>query len=129
MKIRIKFEGIEKLHPDDREMIDYGLVAMQSGNPSCRFVENDGEYSIYKVRDNERFERELKSIEALFGVRIVREEVKMDNAIKNIIEDTLEEMAKKVDNSLERTPTGMDGLELEEMKEELKMCLYFLRKK
>ncbi len=52
----------------------------------------------------------------------------MNNSTKNMLEDSLEEMTRKVEDSLGRRPAGMDGMELEELKEELELCLELVKK-
>ena len=52
----------------------------------------------------------------------------MKNAHKNIIEDSLIEMGQIVDDGLDRSPEGLNGLELEELKTELELCLELLNK-
>ena len=51
----------------------------------------------------------------------------MKKGIKNIIEDTLVGMNEEVANHLNKKPAGMNGLELEEMKEEVELCLDLLK--
>ena len=52
----------------------------------------------------------------------------MKNRIKNIIEDSLIEMSQIVDDGLNRSPVGLNGLELDELKEELELCLELIKK-
>jgi len=51
----------------------------------------------------------------------------MNNGVKNVLEDTLEGMVTKVDNNLNQHPAGLNGYELEEMKEELELCLELVK--
>lgn len=73
---KVKFEGIENVPEPERSAVDYSLVANQMGEPKARFIENQGEYSVYEAHDVKEFLMELGRIEMIYEEVTV--EVKQD---------------------------------------------------